>query len=103
MSQYLPYGEFEWINEDIDVTQIPGDSDTGYILEVDLKYSKKLHRKHSDLPLALENRIPDGSKQSKLLTTLYDKRNYVIHYRNLKQYLKMGMKLKKVHRVLKFK
>ncbi|XP_067131325.1 uncharacterized protein [Centruroides vittatus] len=101
MSQYLPYDGFKWSDTNIDVTQIPDNSKTGYILEVDLEYPKELHDFHSDLPLASENRIPDGSKQSKLLTTLYDKKKYVLHYRNLKQYLKMGMKLEKIHRVLK--
>ena len=33
---------------------------------------------------------------------LDDKRNYVLHYRNLQFYLKQGMKLKRVHRVLEF-
>ena len=38
----------------------------------------------------------------KLLLTLQDKNNYVVHYRNLQFYLNQGMKLKRVHRVLEF-
>ena len=42
------------------------------------------------------------SESVKLLLTLEDKKKYVVHYRNLQFYLKMGMKLKRVHRVLEF-
>ena len=41
-------------------------------------------------------------KVEKLVTDLYDKIEYVIHIRNLKQALNQGLILKKVHRVIKF-
>ena len=39
----------------------------------------------------------------KLIHNLYDKSKYVVHYKNLKYYLRLGMKLVKIHRILKFK
>ncbi|CAB4006103.1 Gastrula zinc finger, partial [Paramuricea clavata] len=44
ITQSLPTGEFDWLNEEeipnLDITQIPDDSEEGYILEVDLKSLK---------------------------------------------------------------
>ena len=39
---------------------------------------------------------------SKLIPTLRDKKEYVLHYRNLQLYLNLGLTIKKVHRVLEF-
>ena len=39
---------------------------------------------------------------SKLIPTLRDKKEYVLHYHNLQLYLDLSLKIKNVHRVLKF-
>ena len=75
MSKYLPYGGFKWSNTNIDILNIPDDSPKGYILEVDLFCPKEFHDYHSDLPLA-----PENQNLPKLLTTLYEKEKYVVHY-----------------------
>ena len=55
---------------------------------------------HSDLPFLSERM--KINKCSKLVYNLYNKNNYVAHLRALKQALKHGLKLKKVHRVILF-
>ena len=71
------------------------------ILEVDLEYPKSLHDWHNDYPLAPE-RIK-VNKAKKLIPNLGDKEKYVLHYENLKQYESLGLKIKKIHRGIKFK
>ena len=39
----------------------------------------------------------------KLIPNLSDKTNYVVHWKNLQLYLSLGIKLSKIHRVLKLK
>ncbi|XP_054256909.1 uncharacterized protein LOC128981938 [Macrosteles quadrilineatus] len=103
MSQAMPFGDFRWRKDtEINVLDISDDAATGYILEVDLEYPEEIHDHHADFPLAPHHMIPPGSKIPKLVTTLYDRSRYVVHYRNLKQYLNLGMKLKNIHRVLEF-
>ncbi|XP_060535322.1 uncharacterized protein LOC132707470 [Cylas formicarius] len=106
MCEPLPYGGFDWMShQEIDsfnVMNIPDESSQGYILEVDLEYPQKLHDTHRDFPFCAEHRVPPNSKLPKLMTTLYNKEKYVIHYRNLKQALKNGLVLKKIHKILKF-
>ena len=49
-SQPLPQKNFKWVTDDsiknFDVSMVSDDSDTGYILEVDLEYPKELHDIH---------------------------------------------------------
>ena len=78
MSQKLPINNFEWIK---DTSQFNEETDKGYLLEVDVKYPKKLHEFHNDLPFSLERMRTE--KVEKLVTNLHDKTKYVTHIRNL--------------------
>ena len=42
------------------------------------------------------------STSAKLIADLHDKQRYVLHCRNLKLYLRLGLQLEKVHRVIEF-
>ena len=70
------------------------------MLEVDLEYPKELHDLHNDYPLAPE-RLKIGGVE-KLVPNLKNKEKYVLHHEILKQYEKLGMKIIKIHRGIKF-
>ena len=67
---------------------------------MNVEYPKNLNYLHSDLPFLPERM--KINKSSKLVCNLYDKNNYVVHIRSLKQALNHGQILKKVHRVIQF-
>ena len=104
MSKKLPVTGFKWTdNNIIDKEFIKNYNENdkkGYILEVDVKYPKKLHDLHSDLPLLPERM--EINKCKKLVCNLYDKKKYVVQINSLKQALNHGLKLKKVHRIIEF-
>ncbi|XP_026815430.1 uncharacterized protein LOC113555237 isoform X2 [Rhopalosiphum maidis] len=104
MSQYMPYGYFEWVDPKLDgLDVLTPTSDIGRVYEVDISYPQHLHNKHNDLPFLPENKIPPGSRVKKLVATLHSKKNYIIHYRNLQQAIANGLIVEKVHRVLEFR
>lgn len=119
MSGLLPYKDFEWIDPK-DFHLHNDNEDKGYIVECDIEYPKELHNLHNDLPVAPENlKMKSMSKSKwqntlkeemniketnvgKLVPNLMNKEKYVCHSRNLKYYLRLGLKLTKIHRVLEF-
>jgi len=119
MSQALPTGDFKWIDpEEIELFNYHEESEKGLILEVDLEYPEELHDLHYDYPCTPEkicitndmlseycskikkrHKISSGTVPQ-LITSLRDKEKYVLHYQNLKLYLELGLKVKKIHRAL---
>ena len=106
MKQKLPTHKFEWMtNQEIEnifnnqIVQVW--EKTPCILEVDLEYPEELHDLHNDYPLCPE-RVECEHGVKKLIPNLRHKNNYVIHYKNLMQCLRLGLKLKKIHRGIKF-
>ena len=105
MSQPLPTHGFKWVKnitkeKVIKLLEKNNDS-TGYIFDVDLEYPRHLWKLHNDYPLAPEPITVDGVE--KLISNFRSKKEYVVHYQSLKQYLNMGLKLTAVHRALSFK
>ena len=125
MSQCLPTGQFKWLDEKemdkLNLGKFTDKSAYGLILEVDLEYPEDLHDLHNDYPLAPEQIMVEETDLSpyckklrdqfhcsvgtvkKLVPNLRRKEKYVVHYRNLQLYLDLGLKVTKVHRVLKFR
>ncbi|KAF4521845.1 hypothetical protein B566_EDAN003719 [Ephemera danica] len=110
MCHALPTGNFKLtrLNVEIDefdlekLKKMKKDDCRGCILEVDVEYPGSLHDSHSDFPFLPENKVPPGGKHSKLVTTLDEKKHYVIHYLALQQAIAHGLKITHVHSILEF-
>ena len=110
MSQQLPTHGFSWMKnitkeKVMEILEKANHSmlnmgRKGYIFEVDLEYPPHLWETHNDYPLAPEKMIVNGVE--KLICHFKPRKNYVVHYRNLRQYLEMGMRITAVHRGISF-
>jgi len=127
LSKLLPERNYRWLSRNeidrLQLEDISDDSPTGYILSVDLEYPVELHETHSMYPLAPQKiAIPPAqwsdysyklasetegpscfkTGPEKLVPDLTPRRDYVVHYQNLKYYLQCGMRLVRIRRVLAF-
>ncbi|XP_065196465.1 uncharacterized protein LOC135827957 [Sycon ciliatum] len=124
MSQPLPVSDFcfEAVTDDLLETVLdhPMDSSTGYMVECDLRIPDGVHDMMNDYPLApekmkvtrdmlspyqthmAEKLMVTGLEAKKLVPNLLPKEHYVLHYRNLQQYVSLGVEITDVHRVLSF-
>ena len=112
MSKPLPKSGFKWkrvMPTEEEIMNKKENGKKGWILEVDLEYPAELHKEHNSYPLAPEKKVVKKESMSdyqknlikeldlkipnsnKLLLTLEDKNDYVVHYSNLQFYLKQGM------------
>lgn len=97
--------------------------DRGYILDVDLHCPPEMHEKLKEYPPAADRReitydcLSETNKiihqeifgvgkttykGVKLVPTLEDKDNYVVHGMALQMYLKLGLQIKQVNKIISF-
>ena len=98
MSMKLPTSGFKWMNK----YELNHWEKYLCILEVDLEYPKEPHDLHNDYPLAPERIMMCKNNVEKLILNLRNKKKYIIYYKNLNQYLGLGLKLSCIHRGIKF-
>jgi len=120
----LPVGNFRFLTpeeiESFDLFSVGAEDDIGFILDVDLRYTERLHDAHNEYPLApehlkiteemLSQAVRNMLQQTnstwrpsvKLCSNLYDKTHYVVHYRCLQFYVNHGLEITKIHSIISF-
>ncbi len=96
MSKPQHHKNFRWMKEE----ELKDWRSKPCILKVDLEYPKELHGPHNEYPSAPERLIV--GKVEKLIPNLNDKTKYVLHHEDLKLYLRLGLRLTKIHRGITF-
>ena len=102
MSQPLPVGGFKWMSEKhVKFYEKNPENIRECVLEVDLEYPVELHDEHNEYPLAPEDVKVNGT--GKLIPHLGGRKNYVVYYEALRQLLKYGLCITKIHRGIRFR
>ena len=99
MSQKLPVNGFKWVKNTSKIDEkfiknYDEDSDKGYIFEVYVKYPRRLHDLHSDLPF-LPKRMKIN-KCKKLVRSLRNKKKIRRTYKVIKTSTKLRIKIEKI-------
>ena len=125
MRQYLPINNFKYFKNldkiEQNLMKIKNNGSTRCLLKVDWEKTQELHDIHKDYSLAPEkinipkewlsnyclkiariHNIITGTVKN-LVPNLMNKNNCLLQYRNVKQGLELAMKIKKTHKILKFK
>ena len=107
MCSPLPISNFRYVQPSEfsadSIVNMSDDAEYGYLFDVTILYPDHLHDEHNQLPFLCETKTPPGSKVPKLLATLSNKENYVVHYTALKQALQNGLLIEEIHSVIEFK
>ena len=117
MMQKLSYKDFQFTTTTTldEKLNTPDDNDHGYYIVCDFDYTNSCKERTEQLALMpnkrkikdieLGYRENDGGKarSEKLILDQNNKTEYMVHYRMLKFYVKVGVTVTKIHRVNKFK
>ena len=124
MSRKLPVRGYRWLSEEelanFDINKQDFEDEKGYAFQVTLEYPPELQLQHSSYPLAchhleveeeelspyakecLEEFQMKYTKTKKLSATFNERKEYVLHGMNLKLYLQLGLRIKKLHSGVEF-
>jgi len=117
IGENIPIDDINKIKEILkNIKKHKDDDPLGLLLEVDFEYPDSIKAKTQFFPLAPEhmvigeNLLSDYNKSfrsvqtkaKKLVCTQLPKKNYLVHYRNLKFYLRMGLQVSKIHSIIEF-
>ena len=132
MMKNLPYKDFEYFETSLDegettlqrILNTPDNIDHGYYIayllilfaiDIDIngtnsckdrteKLALMPHKREiNDNDLGYRERGKGRARTEKFISDQNNKKEYMVHYRMLKFYVKMGLRVTKIHRVIKFK